>query len=186
MYYVTGEFCARPRSSWCCRVHLRFTVGPHQLPISLQDLQLHSARAGRLSWAPPPYLSSGIALVRPRDVRSADGENADQATLYRNERLFDAGSINNCLHFRLGGGRPLAIPAAHAVGIRLGACFQQAARANFRVSGGRQPSEASLDPRQFLLAGFHDPPAEIAQDRPTWPYPGTEPGTTDSRERSRS
>ena len=53
---------------------------------------------------------------------------------------------------------------------------------NYRASGGRQPSEATLDTRQVLLAGFHDFPGwEIAPGRRAQPFLGAGLGITDYR-----
>ena len=54
--------------------------------------------------------------------------------------------------------------------------------ANYRDSGRRQPSEARLETRQVLLAGFHDFPGwEIAPDRRARPFIGAGLGITDFR-----
>ena len=56
------------------------------------------------------------------------------------------------------------------------------ANANYRDSGERQPSEATLDTRQLLLAGFHDFPGwEVAPGRPMRPFLGAGLGITDYR-----
>ena len=53
---------------------------------------------------------------------------------------------------------------------------------NYRASGERQPSEATLDVWQFLVAGFHDFPGwEIAPGRRAQPFLGAGFGITDYR-----
>ena len=64
-----------------------------------------------------------------------------------------------------GGGRPPAIPAARAAGIRHDTQPRLAEQHELPERGaGRQPFEATLDTRQFLLAGFHDSPGRASCD----------------------
>ena len=129
-----------------------------------------------------PYLSAGVALIRSQDARFVDGADADHAALYGSRRYFDAGDFGGGLQFHLAAGvrLPHGLRAQLEFGMARGLDWR--GNANYRASGKRQPSEATLDIRQFLLAGFHDFPGwEIAPGRQARPFLGAGFGITDYR-----
>ena len=129
-----------------------------------------------------PYLSAGVALIRSRDTRFADGADAGHAALYGNRRLFDAGAFDDGLRFHLAAGVRLPYRMRAQLEFGWARALDWRGNANYRGSGGRQPSEASLDTTQLLVAGFHDFPGwEIAPDRRARPFLGAGLGITDYR-----
>ena len=129
-----------------------------------------------------PYLSLGMALVRSRDARFVDGEDAGHAALYGNEELFDAGAVDSGLRFHLAAG--VRLPAEQRVQLEFGLAraLDWRGTTNYRSSGEHQPSEARLDTRQLLLAGFHDFPGwALASGRRVRPFLGAGLGVTDYR-----
>ena len=141
---------------------------------------LSEARANAVEIA--PYLSLGVALVRSQDTRFADGADAGHAALYGSGELFDAGALDDGLQFHLAAGvrLPYRLRAQLELGFARGLDWR--GNTNYRDSGERQPSEASLDTRQLLLAGFYDFPGwEIAPGRRARPFLGAGLGITDYR-----
>ncbi len=129
-----------------------------------------------------PYLSVGVALIRSQNARFADGEDAGHAALYGNEKLFDAGAVGNGLQFQLAAGVRLPYQLRAQLEFGLARDLDWRGNTNYRASGERQPSEARLDARQLLLAGFHDFPGwEIAPGRRARPFLGAGFGITDYR-----
>ena len=129
-----------------------------------------------------PYLSLGMALVRSRDTRFADGEDAGHAALYGNEELFDAGAVDCGLRLHLAAG--VRLPSEQRVQLEFGLAraLEWRGNTNYRNSGEHQPSEARLDTRQLLLAGFHDFPGwALASGRRVRPFLGAGLGVTDYR-----
>ncbi len=131
-------------------------------------------RAAGANAAPiAPYLSAGVALIRPRDTRFADGADAGHAALYGSRQRFDAGGLGDGLqvHLAVGVRLPYRLRAQLEFGMARGLDWR--GNTNYRASGARQPSEATLDTRQFLLAAFHDFPGwEIAPGRRAQPFLG--------------
>ncbi len=129
-----------------------------------------------------PYLSAGVALIRSRDTRFADGPDAGHAALYGNRQRFDAGAFDDGLRFHLAAGDRLPHRMRAQLEFGWARALDWRGNANYRGSGRRQPSEANLDTRQLLLAGFHDFPGwEIAPDRRARPFLGAGLGITDYR-----
>ena len=129
-----------------------------------------------------PYLSAGVALTRSQDTRFVDGEDSGHAALYGNEELFDAGALGNALQFQLALGARLPYQLRAQLELGLASELDWKGNTNYPGSGGHQPSEARLDIRQLLLAGFHDFPGwEIAPGRRARPYLGAGLGITDYR-----
>ena len=129
-----------------------------------------------------PYLSLGMALFRSQDARFVDGEDAGHAALYGGEELFDAGALDNALqfHFAAGVRFPHRLRAQLEFGLARAADWR--GNTNYEKSGENQPSEASVDTRQFLLAGFHDFPGwKLDSGRRVQPFVGAGLGITDYR-----
>ena len=140
---------------------------------------LPAARANAASNA--TYVSAGVARIRSRDTRFVDGADTGHAALYGSEELFDAGALDG-LQFHLAAGvrLPYRLRAQLEFGLARGLDWR--GNTNYRDAGARQPSEATLDTRQLLLAGFHDFPGwEIAPGRRVQPFLGTGLGITDYR-----
>ena len=129
-----------------------------------------------------PYLSLGMALVRSKDTRFVDGEDAGHAALYGSEDTFDAGAVDNGLQFHLAVGVRLPSELRAQLEFGLTRALDWRGNTNYRNSGERQPSEARLDTRQLLLAGFHDFPGwALASGRRVRPFLGVGLGVTDYR-----
>ena len=129
-----------------------------------------------------PYLSLGVALIRSQDTRFDDGEDSGHAALYGSRKLYDAGAVGSGLQFHLAAGTRLPYRLRAQLELGLAPALDWRGNTNYRDSGERQPSEASLDTRQLLLAGFHDFAGwEIAPGRRARPYLGAGLGITDYR-----
>ncbi len=138
--------------------------------------------AGANAASSAPYLSAGVALIRSQATRFVDGADAGDAALYGSRHRFDAGDLGDDLQFLLAVGArlPYRLRAQLEFGLARGLDWR--GNTNYRASGGRQPSEATLDTRHFLLAGFHDFPGwEIAPGRPMRPFLGAGLGVTGYR-----
>ena len=92
-----------------------------------------------------PYLSLGMSLIRSRDARFVDGEDAGHAALYGSEERFDAGAVDNGLRFHLAAG--VRLPSEQRVQLEFGLAraLDWSGNTNYRNSGEHQPSEARLD-----------------------------------------
>ena len=141
-----------------------------------------SSRDGEHTASHAPYLSLGVVLIRSQDTRFVDGEDAGHAALYGNAELFDAGAIDDGLQFRSAAGVRLPYRLRAQLELGLVRTFDWRGNTNYRTSGERQPSEASLDARQVLLAAFHDFPGwEFPPGRWVRPFLGAGLGITDYR-----
>lgn len=128
------------------------------------------------------YLSLGMSLIRSRDTRFVDGEDAGHAALYGSEDTFDAGGVDNGLQFHVAAGVRLPSELRVQLEFALARALDWRGNTNYRNSGERQPSEARLDTRQLLLAGFHDFPGwALASGRRVRPFLGAGVGVTDYR-----
>ena len=152
-------------------------------PVAAADELPGSATALPAAGANPvisaPYVSAGVALIRSQDTRFVDGEDAGRAALYGSEELFDAGAVDDGLQFHLAAG--VRLPYRLRAQLELGAAraLDWRGNTNYRDSGRHQPSEASLDTWQLLLAGFHDFSGwELGPDRRVRPYLGAGLGIT--------
>ena len=141
---------------------------------------LPAAEANAASIA--PYLSAGVALLRSRDTRFVDGADAGHAALYGSRQRFDAGALGDGLQFHLAAGVRLPYRLRAQLEFGWARALGWRGNTNYRASGERQPSEATLDIRQVLLAGFHDFPGwNIGPGRPMRPFLGAGLGITDYR-----
>ena len=155
-------------------------------PAAASDQSQGAATSLPASGASPagnvPYLSLGMALVRSQDTRFVDGEDAGHAALYGNEELFDAGAVDNGLRFHLAAGIRLPSELRAQLEFGLARALDWHGNTNYQNSGEHQPSEARLDTRQLLLAGFHDFPGwALASGRRVRPFLGAGLGVTDYR-----
>ena len=129
-----------------------------------------------------PYLSAGAAWIRSRDTRFVDGKDSGHAALYGSREFFDAGAIVDGLQLHVAAGARLPYRFRAQLELGLVRALDWRGNTNYRDSGGRQPTEASLDARQFMLAGFHDfPEWEIAPGSRVRPFLGAGLGITDYR-----
>ena len=129
-----------------------------------------------------PYLSLGMSLIRSRDTRFVDGEDAGHAALYGSEDTFDAGGVDNGLQVHVAAGVRLPSELRAQLEFALAHALDWRGNTNYRNSGKRQPSEARLDTRQLLLAGFHDFPGwALASGHRVRPFLGAGLGVTDYR-----
>ncbi|MYD98567.1 MAG: outer membrane beta-barrel protein [Gammaproteobacteria bacterium] len=165
---------------------LLWAMAVHGQPAAASDQSSGSTttspRDGEHANRHAPYLSLGVARIRSQDTRFVDGKDAGHAALYGNAELFDAGSIDDGLQFRLAAGvhLPYRLRAQLELGFTRALDWQGST--NYRHSGEHQPSEASLDTRQLLLAGFHDFPGwELVPGRRARPFLGAGLGMTDYR-----
>ena len=129
-----------------------------------------------------PYLSVGIGIVRPRGGRFVDGDDSGQAALYGGEDIFDAGMFETGQRFRLAAGMRLrsGLRAQLEVGPPRG--FQWRGNTNYRNGGKHQPSEATLDAWQLVLAGIYDFSGwTLGSGRAARPYLGAGAGVTGYR-----
>ena len=127
-----------------------------------------------------PYASLGMALIHSRDTRFVDGADTGHAALYGNRQLFDAGEFDDGLQFHLAAGVRMPYRLRAQLEFSLARGLDWRGNTNYRDAGARQPTEASLDTRQFLLAAFHDFPGwEIAPGRRARPFLGAGLGITD-------
>ncbi len=141
---------------------------------------LRAAGADAASYA--PYLSAGVALVRARDARFVDGADAGNAALYGSPQIFDAGAFDDGLRFHLAAGVRLPYRLRAQLELGWARALDWRGNTNYRTSGARQPSKATLDTWQLLLAGFHDFPAwDIAPGRRARPFLGAGLGITGYR-----
>ena len=128
------------------------------------------------------YLSAGVALIRPRDERFVDGGDSGHAALYGSGQFFDAGAVDGGPQVHLAAGVRLPYRMRAQLEFGWARALDWRGNANYRDSGPRQPSEASLDIRQLLIAGYHDFPGwEIAPDRRARPFLGAGLGIADYR-----
>lgn len=163
---------------WVLAVHVQPAAASDPSPASTTAPPLDAESAAQSA----PYLSLGVALIRSRDTRFVDGEDAGHAALYGSEQLFDAGTIDDGLRFQLAAGVHLPYRLRAQVELGLARALDWRGNTNYRNSGKRQPSEASLDTRQLLLAGFHDFPGwELATGHRARPFLGAGLGITDYR-----
>lgn len=149
----------------------------------------HAAAAsdGSPGSAPPaagavPYLSLGMGVIRSEGSRFVDGEDAGHAALYGSAERFDAGAFRDGLQVQVAAG--VRLPHGLRAQLELGVAraLNWRGNTNYRAAGGRQPSEARLDARQLLLAGFHDLPGwKLAQGRRARPFLGAGLGVTEYR-----
>ena len=128
------------------------------------------------------YFSFGLAAVFPEETRFTDGGQADSgiAKLYGSPDTFTDGDFDTGIQWRAGMGYRFTPSLRAQVEIGMSNGLDYRGNANYRRSGARQPSEAELDMRQLLLAGFYDFPSwKVSRSLWIQPYLGAGAGITD-------
>lgn len=128
------------------------------------------------------YFSLGLAAVFPEETRFTDGGQADSgiAKLYGSPDTFTDGDFDTGIQWRAGMGYRFTPSLRAQVEFGMSNGIDYRGNANYRRSGERQPSEAELDMRQFLLAGFYDFPSwKVSRSLWIQPYLGAGAGITD-------
>ena len=148
-----------------------YCLAAYSLPVNSEDLLENNA-----------YFSLGLAAVFSEETRFTDSGRADSgiAKLYGSSDTFTDGDFDTGIEWRAGMGYRFtpALRAQVEFGMANGLDYR--GNANYRRSGARQPSEAELDTRQFLLAGFYDFPSwKAAGSLRIQPYLGAGAGITD-------
>ena len=128
------------------------------------------------------YFSLGLGAVFPEETRFTDSGQADSgiAKLYGSPDIFTDGDFDTGIQWRAGIGYRFtpALRAQVEFGMSNGLDYR--GNANYRRAGARQPSEAELETRQFLFAGFYDFPSwKAAGSLWVQPYLGAGAGITD-------
>jgi len=102
----------------------------------------------------PVYLTVGVAVVLPADVRFVDGDDAGEAALYGDDQS-DAGTLGAGLEYSFAAGYRFGAFRAQA---ELGVTgrFAYEGRSNYAGAGAVQPTEARMTARRLLLSGFHE------------------------------
>ncbi len=140
------------------------------------------ADGGGASVRMTPYLSIGAGVTEPENVRFMDGADAGKAALYGGENTFDDGSFDNGEQARLAAGVRFGAAYRLQLEYALVRDFGYSGNTNYRRSGEQQPSVATLDTRQILLAAFRDfAPWEYASGRELRPFLGIGAGITKFR-----
>ena len=163
---------------WALAVHAQPAAASDASPGAAPALPATGANAVGIA----PYLSVGMALIRSLDTRFVDGEDAGHAALYGSEELFDDGALDNALQFHLAAGVRLPYRMRAQLEFGLARAADWRGNTNYEDSGEHQPSEASVDTRQILLAGFHDFRGwKLDSGRRVQPFVGAGFGITDYR-----
>ena len=128
------------------------------------------------------YLGAGLAALSFEGVRFTDGETAGNPRLYDAPDFFDDGDIGTGIRWHLAVGRRLTDSLRGQLELGLTGSLDYRGSTNYRNSGDRQPSRATLSTRQFLLAGFHDfSPWSFGRGLQIRPYLGGGVGVTHYR-----
>ena len=128
------------------------------------------------------YFSFGLAAVFPEETRFTDGGQADSgiAKLYGSPDTFTDGDFDTGVQWRAGMGYRFTPGLRAQVEFGMSNGLDYRGNANYRRAGARQPSEAELDMRQLLLAGFYDFPSwKVSRSLWIQPYLGAGAGITD-------
>ena len=128
------------------------------------------------------YFSLGLAAVFPEETRFTDGGQADSgiAKLYGSPDTFTDGDFDTGIQWRAGMGYRFTPSLRAQVEFGMSNGLDYRGNANYRRSGARQPSEAELDMRQLLFAGFYDFPSwKVSRSLWIQPYLGAGAGITD-------
>lgn len=129
-----------------------------------------------------PYLGVGMAVARPERTRYVDGGDSGHAGLYGNEDSFDAGAFDTGLKLDLVAGVRSRSGLRAQVEVRLPSESDWRGNTNYGNAGQHQPSEATLDARQFIVAGFYDFRRwTLGPGRAARPYLGVGAGISDYR-----
>ena len=163
---------------WALAVHAQPVAASDESPGSA--LVLPATGANIVGTA--PCLSLGMALIRSQHTRFVDGEDAGHAALYASEEHFDPGAFDNAFQFHLAACVRLPHRLRGQLEFALGRALDWRGTTNYRDSGDHQPSEASVDTRQALLAGFHDfTGRRLASGQRIQPFLGAGMGITNYR-----
>ena len=126
-----------------------------------------------------PYLSMGLAIVRPEDARFVDGDDSGQAALYGSTDLFDAGAVDSGLQLDLAAGVRFRSGLRMQLEFGPPRAFDWRGNTNYRNGGKHQPSEANLDAWRLVLVGLYDFPGwTFGSGRAARPYLGAGAGVT--------
>ena len=128
------------------------------------------------------YFSLGLGAVFSEAARFTDGGRADSgiAKLYGSPDVFTDGDFDTGIQWRAGMGYRFTRALRAQVEFGMSDGLDYRGNANYRRSGARQPSEAELDTRQLLFAGFYDFPSwKAAGSLRIQPYLGAGAGITD-------
>ena len=128
------------------------------------------------------YFSLGLGAVFAEETRFTDNDRADSGLpkLYGSPNTYTDGNFDAGIQWRAGVGYRFTPALRAQVEFGMANSLDYRGNANYRRSGGRQPSEAELDTRQFLLAGFYDFPSwKAAGSLRLQPYLGAGVGITD-------
>ncbi len=124
------------------------------------------------------YIGLGLGTVFAEKTRFTDNDRADSGLpkLYGSPNTYTAGNFDAGIQWRAGVGYRFTPALRAQVESGMANSLDYRGNANYRRSGARQPSEAELDTRQFLLAGFYDFPSRKAAGktcllRSTIPWP---------------
>lgn len=159
------------------------SVFAHGQRATASDASQRSTEAAEPDFARyTPYLGAGMSIVRPERGRYVDGEDSGHAALYGNEDLFDAGAFDAGLKFDLVAGVRSRSGLRAQVEVGLSSASDWRGNTNYGNSGQHQPSEATLDARQFIVAGFYDFRGwTLGPGRTAKPYLGVGAGINDYR-----
>ncbi len=164
--------------AWVLAVHVQTVASAEESQEAATGLP---AAAGN-AMGHAPYLSLGMALIRPKDTRFVDGRDTGHAALYGREVTFDSGAIGSGFQFHFAPGIRLSSVLRAQLEFGLARALDWRGNTNYRRSGEHQPSEARLDTWQLLPAGFYDFPGwEIASGRHVQPFLGAGLGITGYR-----
>ena len=128
------------------------------------------------------YFSLGLAALFAMETRFTDTRRPDSgiAKLYGSPRVFTEGDFDTGIEWRVATGYRFTPGLRVQVEFGMTNGFDFRGNANYQRSGERQPSEAKLDMRQFLFAGFYDFPSwRVGDSLRIQPYLGTGTGITD-------
>ena len=163
---------------WALAIHAQPATASGESPRTAHALPATGANVVGTA----PYLGLGMALIRSRDTRFVDGEAAGHAALYGSEEHFDAGALDNAFEFRLAAGVRLPYRLRAQIEFGLARALDWRGNTNYVNSGEHQPSAASVDTQQVLLAAFHDFPGwKLASGRRVQPFLGAGLGITNYR-----
>lgn len=126
-----------------------------------------------------PYVSMGMAIVRPEGARFVDGNDRGQAALYGSEGFFDAGAFDTGPRLRVAAGIRFRSGLRAQLEVGPPRAFDWRGNTNYRNAGKHQPSEATLDSWQLVLAGLYDLPGwTLGSGRTARPHLGVGAGVT--------
>ena len=129
-----------------------------------------------------PFLGMGMAAVHPEGARYVDGDDSGDAALYGSGDVFDDGAFDGGLQFHFVAGVRARSGLRAQLEVGLSRASNWRGNANYRNAGDHQPSEATLEARQLILAGFYDLPGlALGWGHVARPYLGAGAGVNDYR-----